>query len=332
MKKYLLFGFILFAIILAFYSCKENFYGDIYTYEKELFLFGEFTNTNGNNPKITIDGQASSDEIIIGTSDASIVNNRIEMQFPNIRIEDELGIYKIEFTEDVITEELREGEWIQDVENNLQAFYAQSLDVVLVLDLSSSLGNDVGFVKEYAIDFINLLFIENPNSRIGIVGFSEYINSLPLTSNKTSAINFVINLVENQDATKLYEAMDRGIDMIENSGSEGRALVTFTDGRNNSWSSVKYETSSSIYNRLNFTNINSYTIGLTGKGGVDESVLQKLAVNGLYEFPETTNDLLKVFNKIANSVVSTYLFVYDRNSSPITNPIKLRFRIKVKLL
>ncbi|MDB4286003.1 VWA domain-containing protein [bacterium] len=323
---------VIFALVIFLTSCEKTFYGEISPYQKELFLFGEFSNPNGNNPQIVMDLQNSSNEISISsTADASITNNRIEMIFPNIRIEDELGTYQIELSDDIITEELREGEWIEDVENSLQAFVAQNLDVVLVLDVSSSLGNDVVLVKQYARDFISTLFSKNPNSRIGVIGFSDEIYSLPLTNNSSSAISFINNLEENKDATKLYEAIDIGLDLIESSTSEGRAMVTFTDGRNNSWSSTDFETPNLVLNRLNSMDINSYTIGLTGKGGVDESTLEKFSVNGLFEFPETTGDLLKVFNKFANSVVSTYLFVYDRNSSPITNPIELRFRIKVKL-
>lgn len=313
-------------------SCEDEFHGEISPYQKELFLFGKFSNPNGNDPQIVLDLQNSSDEISISSSaDASISGNRIKMTFPNIRIEDNLGVYQIESSDDIITEELREGRWVEDVENYLQASYAQNLDVVLVLDVSSSLGNDVELVKRYARDFVNTLFDENPNSRVGIIGFSEEIYALPLTDNSSDVVDFIDDLEENKDATKLYEAVDRGLDLIESSTSEGRAILTFTDGRNNSWSSADYETPDMVSSRLNSMDISSYTIGLTGRGGVDESTLKNFAVNGLFEFPKTTEELLKVFNKFASSFIATYLFVYDRNSSPITNPIELRFRIKVRL-
>lgn len=322
-----------FALPIFLLSCDDPaLTGQIEPFEKELFLFGEFANPNGNDPVIELDLAKSSDEINISNNAiAQIDNNRIEMFFPNIRIKDELGVYQIQFLEDIVTEEFREGKWVQDVENNLEAYYARSLDVVLVLDVSSSLASDVALVKDYARTFVSTLFDNNENARIAVVGFSEDIHNLPLTNNENTAINFINALEENKDATKLYEAIDSGLDLIENSVAEGRAIVTFTDGRNNSWTYSKYETPNLVLNRLQGMEISSYTIGFTGKGGVDEPTLQNFAINGLYEFPETTGDLLKVFDKFASSVVSTYLFVYERNSSPISNPIELRFRIKVKL-
>ncbi len=123
--------------------------------------------------------------------------------------------------------------------------------------------------------------------------------------------------------------MDTGIDMIEGSTADGRALVTFTDGKNNSWSEVtKYSTPDLVYNRLVASTVSSYTIGLKGKNeGVDEAELSRLAVRGLFKFPSNITELSPVFQKFANSVAATYVLVYDRNISQIINPIKLRFTI-----
>lgn len=306
-------------------SCEKVFFGEIDPYNKQLFLYAEYSNTAGNNPAINLDLNASSKAIQINPANtaAFIANGRINLEMSNIRIADALGTYKINTIQ---TEEYRNGQWEGDKENFLRSQSAKELDVVLVLDVSSSLGSDVNDVKRYAIDFVNSLFAENPNSRIGVVGFSENIEILPFTTDRSLANSFIDGL-SGGNATKLYEAMDMGINIIESSSADGRAIVTFTDGKNNSWSDPqKYSNSNLVYNRLLASQVNSYTIGLKGKNeGVDETELRRLAVRGLYSFPTSTTELNDVFKKFANSVSAAYLFIYDRNVSQILTPIKLRF-------
>src|SRR5690606_9149462 len=130
----------------------------------------------------------------------------------------------------------------------------------------TSLGADVQSVKAYANDFIDIVFNENLNSRIAIVGFSQNVSIFPLSNNTTAAKNFV-NSLQSQDATKLYEAIDAGIDILDASIFDGKALIVFTDGRNNAWSTSEFETSQHIRNKLitptqNGVLISVFTIGL----------------------------------------------------------------------
>ena len=69
---------------------------------------------------------------------------------------------------DVVTEELRNEKWEQDVENKLTLTKTQNLDIVLVPDYSSSLGNDIVSVKNYAINFINSIRDQNSGAKVGI--------------------------------------------------------------------------------------------------------------------------------------------------------------------
>jgi len=315
-------------------SCEKLHRGEVEPYNKQMFLYGEFVNKPGKDPAITIDPSKSSNEIGIDkNTDATIdtFNNRLNMVFNNIRIQDELGIYEID---KIVTEEFREGEWEKDSENFLTYEKTKRLDLVLVLDVSSSLDQDVVKVKRYAKDFISNLFSEIDSPRIGVVGFSEDVYIQSFTTNSEKAKFFIETLEENKNATRLYEAMDAGYAMIDSArDAEGKYMITFTDGRNNKWSDPqRYRNSDYIYNQLNSSDVNSYTIGLQGKGGVDKDVLKDLAVNdGRYKFPDRAGDVRDVFRKIASSVASTYQLVYDRNQSPITNPIKLRFRLKTHL-
>lgn len=327
-------GILSIILLLSINSCFKN--GEIDPYYSELYLYADYTYLPGDLPQIEINLQQSSSAIKIDTGGVSIAisASRVEMNFHGIRIFDELGVYEIL---DIVTEEYRDDKWEVDVENFLKAEKTAKLDFVLVLDVSSSLGADVYNVKQYAKSFIRLVFEENPESRIGIIGFSESVYIFPLSNNISNAYSFIDNLEIDKDATKLFEAIDNGIDLLFNEDSEGKALVTFTDGRNNHWSDeAKYSSANYIVDRINQPTANnvmisSFTIGLEGKGGIDENALRSLALNGgIYNSTSDIETLEKIFDKFANSVASIYTFSYDRNNSHISK-LNIRFKIQTQL-
>lgn len=346
MKKILL---ALSLLILA--SCSKLIDGNIDPYLRDFFIYAKYTNTNGNNPVLEIDFNKTSDALKTSlkesepTTSTNDLLNRVYLTFNDIRIQDELGNWAVESQEgisessyddtivyNVETSELRNNVWEDDPENKLVIQTNQELDVVLVLDVSSSLGTDVENVKGYARDFTETVY-NNPNARIGIVGFSDNIQTLPLTTDKQLVLDFIDNL-EGSDATKLYQAMMTGLGLFNgiNSLDASKAMVTFTDGQDNYNSFDNGTFFNELLDSITVTGINSYTIGLTGKGGVDEDQLQQLAIGGSYSFPQYSSELDYVFDKIANTVISTYSFAYNRNDAKISSPVQLRFRIKSKLL
>lgn len=326
--KYLL-GFVLITTLL---SCKK---GEIKPYLKDVYLYANYQYIQGQNPTLTILPDLTSSSISIETtnSSAQIIGQRAVLNLFGAKIFDALGTYDVL---EVETEEYRNGKWEIDYENFLSASKTSFLDIVLVLDVSSSLGSEVNLVKEYANEFIDVVFANNSNSRVGVVGFSQDIYVQNLTDNSTALKSFINSLVS-QDATKLYEAIDKGIDLLFNTTNEGKAIVVFTDGKNNAYSSNDFTNSNFVYNRLlqptlNNVKISCFTIGLDGKGGIDEDDLKRLALNG--GFYRKTNDIKvlgQIFNKFASSVGSIYTFKYDRNFSFVSDPLPLRFKIKTQL-
>jgi Mg-chelatase subunit ChlD len=204
--------------------------------------------------------------------------------------------------------------------------------VVMVLDASASLGDDFAKVKHYASSFITNVLAEIPNARIGIVDFSDEINSFPPTNNKTALQNYIAS-IEQGPFTSLYEAVDRGINMLDNATAEGKTLLIFTDGTDNN--SNPELTPSYLLAKLNNSSggirINSFSIGLEGRGGVDKPVLEDLAANGgTAAFPKNIDELGKVFEKFSSSISNVYNLTYVRNQQviPDTDKRKLRFVIK----
>ena len=103
--------------------------------------------------------------------------------------------------------------------------------------------------------------------------------------------------------------------------AEGSAIVSFTDGTDN-FSTI---TDSDLVTNISGTSSKSFTIGLEGMGGVDEIVLESLAVNGNYALAESVSDLQAIFETFSEAVSNVYKVDYTRNSQVISSR-QIRFK------
>lgn len=292
-------------------------------------LYIDFWNPEGDNPQISFDQENSSPEVKIDFTKkfAGIAEppNLTKVLIENVRIIDENNVnYRID---EINAFEWRTNidDWKRDVEFVMQYDYVQDLAVVLVLDASASLGADFETIKNYANDFIQRILAQNADARIGIVSFSDQISSFGMTNNQT-ALQSYISSIEQGPFTSMYEAMDLGIEMLAESDSESKAILTFTDGTDNN--SKPAYTPESVIAKLSDKQITSFTIGLEGNGGVDKPVLEGLAENnGAAAFPNTLKELGEVFEGFSQSISTVYNLTYIRNQQPIPTeePAKLRF-------
>ena len=123
----------------------------------------------------------------------------------------------------------------------------KSMAVMLVLDCSSSIGDDFAVVQEAAKAFIQSLYEASKgagNIKLGIVSFSKINESLvfnirPLTSESYNEMTRFINRLSTQNGTALYYAMDKSVELMADyckksiSSTEplsAAVMVTFTDG------------------------------------------------------------------------------------------------------
>ena len=316
------------TLIAGFVSCNNDNVGPSARPEQfELYI--DFWNPEGDNPQISFDKENSSPEVKIDFTKtfAGIAEppNLTKVLIENVRIIDENNVnYRID---EIDAFEWREDieDWKKDVEFVMQYDYVQDLAVVLVLDASASLGSDFETIKNYANDFIARILAQNSDAQIGIVSFSDQISSFGMTNNHT-ALNSYIASIEQGPFTSMYEAMDLGIEMLAQSDSESKSIVTFTDGTDNN--SKPQFTPGSITEKLSESQVTSFTIGLEGNGGVDKLVLESLADNnGVAAFPNTLKELGEVFEGFSESISTVYNLTYIRNqqSIPESNPAKLLF-------
>lgn len=327
--KLLLLSVIALPILL---SCNGN---DPTPSGKTFEIYLDFWNTTGKTPEIRFDETRTSREIKIDFSKTfggyAEGNSLTKVVIDNFRIIDaNSNNYNID---KITAYEYRADSqnWKEDVEFTMEFGQSDDISVVLVLDRSESLGADFANVKTYANDFIDKIFSERKNAKMGIVDFADDIKSYPLTTNSTELKSYISNLNQGKFTT-LYDAMNKGIDMLQADNAQSKVIIVFTDGTDNNSFTTNPD---GLVNRLkgdsNQYKISSFTIGLDGKGGVDKTVLTKLAVNGgVAEFPKDAAALKEVFNKFSKVISNVYNLTYIRNQQKIdrATPVKLKFVIQ----
>ncbi|WP_341225174.1 vWA domain-containing protein [uncultured Arcticibacterium sp.] len=297
----------------------------------EIYL--DFWNTSGRTPEVRFDELNTSREIKIdfsktfqGTAEGSSFT---KVEIDNFRIIDQnSNNYNIE---DITAYELRDGVWKKDIEFTMDFDQSEDISVVLVLDRSESLGADFSTIKSYANDFIDQVFDDREVVKMGVVDFADDVKSHPLTTQREELKSYVNSLVQGKFTT-LYDAVDIGIDILQDSDSQSKVLFVFTDGSDNNSSpnvNVDY-----LLNRIksdkNDYKITSFAIGLDGDGGVDQNILTKLSGNGgTASFPKTIGEAKGVFEKFSRVISNVYSLEYLRNQQviPRNSPAKLKFEI-----
>ncbi|WP_031529601.1 vWA domain-containing protein [Dyadobacter crusticola] len=261
------------------------------------------------------------------------------LNLSDIRVEENGTPYEF-IMENAETFEVVNGSPLRDLDNKLSISPVKTLDYVLVLDIGRSLGGNEALIKQYAGEFIDRIAANAATkSRVGLVVFSDVIESFKLSSDYAAAKAFIQSRKGGSE-TKLYQAVDTGLSLLEGSNAEAMALITFTDGLNNSWTdSNLYQSIDHVKNRLGSPIggkfVSTYTIGLKGHPtySPDEKVLKDLTRNGgISLIGKTAGEMDGIFKKMATSVSSVYTFTYSRNTSRLSAPIDLLFKLQLKSL
>ncbi len=295
-------------------------------------VFGEYTNTNGTSPSFLIDTDSTSSTITFANVTATQQGSFVHLLLQNLSVSDSHWNYAIQT---VRTDEFINNKWITDAEFTSSFQKLTKIAVVLVLDVSNSLGTDFTNVKKYAKEFAKIVSQNSfdtatnmPKAVFGVVAFSDSIFQRSLLPPNDPLIGKFIDSLHQGQFTAMFDAMAQGIAMLADTNLivDSKALITFTDGTDN----FSATTSDSILSRLAKHKIKSYTIGLRGKGNLDEEILKSLAVKGAYDFANSSSDLQSVFKKFSNSVSDVYDVIYTRNNQVIPSARKMRFNITVK--
>lgn len=332
-------------ILLISFSCKkkDDDGGCPTSIDHDSRLFADYSNSASAGPLLDIDFTESSDRINIETTPEiteNSMNARITINYPAVTFREGRDVFQIE---EISTERRATNCWIEDEENQLSWTFSKNLDVVLVLDVSSSLQENIATIKESAVQVVRNMLSQNPEVNIAVVKFSRGSVSTNLSSDEGSLTQFInVNTtytppdiapyeLEGKNETGLYEAINEAILILESSNARGKGILTFTDGVNNFWFNESFQSSESIIQSLTANDIANYTIGFDGnQNTVDRAALESIAINGDFSFPESIQDLEEVFRRFTNNVAAVYDLTYNTNSSQFSDPIEYRFLFKTQ--
>ena len=215
------------------------------------------------------------------------------------------------------------GSMIQDVsqlydkDGNPLFSYDANLNIILPKSYITPIDNAKKAVKNFVSSF------DSKKDFISIIGFSRTVDKeLPLTQNIT-AINAIVDSMQADFSTALYDAMEAGIDQIKNADGV-KVLVVLTDGQDNSSLSQWND----VVGKANREDIPIYLIGL---GDVNQDLMEQIAesTNGKFYYTESSS-LNTVYAEISKQVQAFYNLVYSSpnfSSADSTRQIELSFDI-----
>ena len=312
-------------------GCDENEPMENNNLTNRFYYYFDYSNPTGVDPTVGLTNNEESSPFVRIDPNA-IVNtanfeNQAQITFNNVSVINEDGANAVIYGIDSLAVEFFvDGKWILDTEFEYFVSSNTDLDVVVVLDKSTSLAGDFPQIQSFANSFIEDLFNEIPDVEVGVVDFATNFEQLPLTNTK-ELVQAYINGIDQDQFTRLYEAMLAGIEMLENSDGTSKAMLTFTDGIDNqSAPDINPEfLNDRLVNNPNNAVIASYTIGLGET--INETALRQLAFGGDAQFPKNLVELETAFKGFSSSITTLHSLVYRRNQQVITTPIPCRFVI-----
>ncbi len=298
--------------------------GDCYGCEKTFEVYGLYSHIQGTIPEFTLTDIPP--EISISTVNASPDSPFIDINFDGVRLSDPTSNYLIDSI--TVVEKNENGEWRLDQEFSVSQNNETNLGVVLALDVSESLGDDFENVKIYANKFVEDIFnITGNSAQVAVVSFAQDVEPLGYQTDIIEVQNF-INSRNPGQLTKLYDAMQYGGNMFaSNPVFDTKTLVTFTDGKDNASIINDYRI---VREQLGDKNIQSNTIGLRGKGEMDESILDSLAINGSFSPANSVEDLEAIFEDYSREITDVYNITYRRSAQFVTKEVKMIIKASPK--
>jgi len=210
--------------------------------------------------------------------------------------------------------ELREGGVEQEVsyfrEASSQGEVAERvpLSVVLVLDTSGSMSENIRFLREAVLNFVYKL--EEVDSAL-VVSFNESVKGSAEFSGDVDRLERFVEGLQAWGGTSLYDAIHYSLGRIRDQPGR-KALIVFSDGADTTSSMEDRE----VVDYARAVEATVYSIGFKGSGSLMSSsprgFLRKIATEtgGQFFAPDKVGELIKVFNAISEELKNHYLLAY----------------------
>lgn len=202
------------------------------------------------------------------------------------------------------------------------------LSVVLVLDTSGSMKENLQFLQEAATSFVDKL--TDVDSAL-VVSFNESVKGSAEFTSDVDRLDETITGLQAWGGTSLYDAIRYGIDRIKDKAGR-KAIVVFTDGDDTTSSN----TEQSVIDFARATEATIYTLGIRPGagmgGGPNKGFLKRVAeeTGGEAFFPDRVGDLIKLFAAISEELHNHYLLAYTPKRGPDGTFRKIDLRVDRK--
>jgi Ca-activated chloride channel family protein len=187
------------------------------------------------------------------------------------------------------------------------------LSVVLVLDTSGSMAQNLRFLQEAVINFVYKL--EEVDTAL-VVSFNESVKGSAEFTPDTDRLERFVEGLQAWGGTSLYDAIHYSLGRIKDAPGR-KALVVFSDGAD----TTSQLQDKDVVDYARAVEATVYSIGFKGSGFMASSprgFLRKIATEtgGQFFAPDKVGELIKVFNEISNELKNHYLLAYTPKRPP----------------
>ena len=199
------------------------------------------------------------------------------------------------------------------------------LSVVLVLDASGSMRENMHFLQEAALGFVYKL---TDVDEALVVQFNESIKGSADFTGDVDRLEQFVEALQAWGGTSLYDAIHYALGRIKDQPGR-KAIIVFSDGADTTSSMKEQE----VVDYARAVEATVYCVGIRGESGLmarsPRGFMRKIAqeTGGSFFFPDRVGDLIKVFNGISDELHNHYALAY----SPARPPDGMWRDIEVRL-
>ncbi len=186
------------------------------------------------------------------------------------------------------------------------------LSVVLVLDTSGSMRDNIHFLQEAVLNFVYKL--DEVDSAL-VVSFNESVKGSAEFTGDTDRLERFVEGLQAWGGTSLYDALHYSLGRIKDQPGR-KAIIVFSDGADTTSTMPDRE----VVDYARAVEATVYSIGFKGSGMMASSprgFLRKIATEtgGQFFAPDKVGELIKVFNAISEELKNHYLLAYTPKRS-----------------
>lgn len=189
------------------------------------------------------------------------------------------------------------------------------LSIVLVLDSSGSMKNNMRFLQEAATTFVHKL--EDDVDKALVVDFNSGVRGSAEFTEDVDRLEKFVDALQAWGGTSLYDAIHYGLNRIKDQPGR-KAIIVFSDGDDTTSQLGEQD----VIDYARAVEATVYCVGIRGGAGLVDrgprGFLRKVAkeTGGAYFFPEKVGDLMRIFSGISDELHNHYLLGYSPQRSP----------------